>query len=49
VPTRISVVVATKNEPELDEWLRRVAAIVAPFDAEILIVDDSDAAPAGRA
>jgi glycosyltransferase involved in cell wall biosynthesis len=45
VSPRLSVVVATKNEPQLDTWLDRVAAVTAPFDTEILIVDDSEAAP----
>jgi glycosyltransferase involved in cell wall biosynthesis len=48
VSPRLSVVVATFNEPELAPWLGRVAAIVTPIGAEILIVDDSDAAAFAR-
>lgn len=48
VSPRLSVVVATFNEPDPGPWLDRVAAIAAPFDAEILIVDDSDAATLER-
>lgn len=48
VPPRLSVVVATFNEPQLAPWLDRLAAVVAPLGAEILIVDDSDAAAHGR-
>lgn len=44
VSPRLSVVVATFNEPDPAPWLDHVAAVVAPFDAEIVIVDDSDAA-----
>lgn len=43
VSPRLSVVVATFNEPHLAPWLDRVAAIVAPIGAEVVIVDDSEA------
>jgi glycosyltransferase involved in cell wall biosynthesis len=43
VSPRLSVVVATFNEPHLAPWLDRVAAIAGPMDAEVVIVDDSDA------
>lgn len=44
VSPRVTVVVATINEPALGPWLDRVAAVVGARGAEILIVDDSDAA-----
>lgn len=43
---RLSVVVATMNEPA-GEWIGRIREAVAPLDAELILVDDSD--PATRA
>lgn len=44
VSPRLSIVVATKNEPQLGPWLDRVAEIAGPLGAEVLVVDDSDTA-----
>ncbi len=38
---RVSVVVPTYNEPALAAWLDRLEPVLAPFDAEVVIVDDS--------
>jgi putative flippase GtrA len=43
VPTRLTVVVPTRNEQEnVTELLGRLGPVLAPLDAEILFVDDSD-------
>jgi dolichyl-phosphate beta-glucosyltransferase len=38
---RLSLVVPTYNETDLAPWLASVQSVVAPLDAEVLIVDDS--------
>jgi dolichyl-phosphate beta-glucosyltransferase len=39
---RVSVVVPTYREPDLQLFLRPLASALAPLDGEIVIVDDSD-------
>jgi glycosyltransferase involved in cell wall biosynthesis len=44
VEPNLSIIVATFNEPGLGPWLDLVAEVAAPIGAEIVVVDDSDAA-----
>ncbi|HEX2120035.1 MAG TPA: glycosyltransferase [Thermoanaerobaculia bacterium] len=49
---RVSVVVPTYNEPALGVWLDRLERVLAPFEGELVIVDDSTPPlelPPGRA
>ncbi|HEX2831451.1 MAG TPA: glycosyltransferase [Thermoanaerobaculia bacterium] len=39
---RVSVVVPTYREPDLQPFLQRLSRALAPLDGEIVIVDDSD-------
>lgn len=41
---RVSIVVPTYDEPAMQPWLERLAVVLAPLDAEIVIVDDSEPA-----
>lgn len=45
-PKRVSVVVPTYDEIALEPWLDSLAAIIAPMNGEIILVDDSE--PAGH-